>query len=97
MENTVYILYSQKLDKYYTGFTTNLKKRMSFHLDENSTGKFTSRADDWKIYFTINCESKQQGLEIERHIKRMKSKVYIQNLRKHPEISEKLLTKYKDS
>jgi len=33
---TVYILYSQKLNKYYTGFTTNLNVRFVFHTNSES-------------------------------------------------------------
>jgi putative endonuclease len=32
-------------------------------------------------------------MKIERHIKKMKSKKYIQNLKKYPEMVEKLLIK----
>jgi putative endonuclease len=31
---------------------------------------------------------------IEQHIKKMKSKVYIQNLKRYPEILQKLINKY---
>jgi putative endonuclease len=47
------------------------------------------------LFLKIDCDSKKQGLAIERHIKSMKSKIYIENLIKHPEIITKLLEKYK--
>ena len=37
----------------------------------------------------IDCDCKNQGINIERHIKRMKSKKYIENLKAYPKISEK--------
>ena len=49
---------------------------------------------DWKVFFTIECSSKKQGLAIEKHIKNMKSKTYIRNLAKYPEIAMKLIQKY---
>ena len=89
----VYILYSKKLNRYYTGFTTDLDVRLSVHADAESR-KFTSKSDDWTIYLRILCASKAQGVAIEKHIKRMKSKVYIENLMRYLEIIEKLKLYY---
>jgi putative endonuclease len=36
----------------------------------------------------------EQAHKIENHIKKMKSKKYIENLKKYPEISLRLLQKY---
>ena len=95
MSNTVYILYSKTLDKHYVGFSENLNQRLDFHLNDTQTRKFTYKADDWELIFNITCDSKRQGLSIEKHIKAMKSKIYLQNLIRYPEISSKLLEKYK--
>ena len=95
MGYTVYILFSSKLDKHYIGFTENFDQRIEFHLNENKSKKFTYKADDWKLVFSLICQTKSQGLSIEKHIKLMKSKVYIQNLIRYSEISLKLLEKYK--
>ena len=81
----VYILHSEKLKKFYTGFTSNFDVRLDFHF--NSEGrKFTHNAMDWALYLKMECESKNQAMLIEKHIKKMKSKIYIQNLIKYPEI-----------
>tara|TARA_R110000868_G_scaffold153826_1_gene379776 strand:+ start:99 stop:308 length:210 start_codon:yes stop_codon:yes gene_type:complete len=58
--------------------------------------KFPYNADDWTLFYKIDCTTKSQALKIEAHIKRMKSKVYIENLLKYSEITIKLLEKYKD-
>ena len=89
----VYILKSEILNRFYTGFTTNLEKRLQFHR-EAATQKFTGKAADWELFHTIECESKSQALAIEQHIKKMKSKVYILNLKKYPELCRKLLSRY---
>jgi len=93
MEYFVYILYSEKLSRYYTGSTSDISIRMGFH-DNAEARKFTAKADDWQLAFSLACNNKPQALAIERHIKAMKSKVYIQNLIKHPEIARKLIEKY---
>jgi len=57
--------------------------------------RYTAKADDWSIYYVIECESYPQAVRIEKHVKRMKSRVYFENLVKYPEISEKLKSKYR--
>ena len=93
MSNYVYILYSKKLDRFYTGFTQNFDLRMEFHRNPESR-KFTAKANDWEVFMKIECSSKEQGLKVESHIKRMKSKKYIYNLKSYPEMQIKLLNKY---
>ena len=89
----VYILHSKKLDRFYTGYSTNLEERLQFH-QSALPHKFTAKAKDWKFFMTISCEDKKQALEIEAHIKRMKSRTYIKNLKKYPEIIQKLKDRY---
>ena len=90
----VYILYSAKLDRFYTGFTSNLDERLDFHSNAEIR-KYTHNAKDWFVFYKIACNSKIQALHIEKHIKQMKSSIYIRNLLKYPEITEKLLIKYR--
>ncbi len=89
----VYILHSQKLDRFYIGYSSNFEERIEFHKNAPAH-KFTAKADDWTLFHSIHCNSKPQALSIEKHIKKMKSKTYIQNLKKYPEITQKLLIKY---
>jgi len=92
--HNVYILHSKKINRYYTGYTADITVRLEFH-DNAETGKFTYNADDWIHMYTLECDSKQQALAVEKHIKSIKSKTYIQNLMKYPEIALKLKEKYK--
>jgi putative endonuclease len=95
--NCVYILYSAKLDRFYIGFTAYFDLRLQFHLTSEESRKFTYNADDWILFLKIECQNKPQALAIEKHIKAMKSKVYIKNLIIYPEIVSKLIEKYKNS
>jgi putative endonuclease len=90
-----YILYSKQIDKFYIGATRlNPIIRKDRHLEEYyGSSKFTAKANDWILYYEIECASFTQALKIENHIKRMKSKSYIRNLHKYPEMTEKLLEK----
>ena len=92
--HTVYILQSQKLNRFYIGYTSNFNLRLEFHANAENR-KYSHNADDWTTFITVECEFKLQALAIEKHIKAMKSKTYIENLKRYPEIIEKLLDKYK--
>ena len=91
----VYILYSNKIDNFYTGSCLNLDNRLIEHKEQMFDKGFTHRADDWEVFFVIENLEYQQARKIEKHIKKMKSRVYINNLKKFPEISERLIKTYK--
>ncbi len=89
----VYILYSKKLNRFYIGYTSDFDTRLEFHKNAESH-KFTANAHDWELFLRIPCDSKKQALTIEKHIKNMKSKTYIENLIKYPDIILKLKDRY---
>ena len=93
-KNIVYILYSESTDSYYIGETIDIENRLLEHNTHFFTGAFTKRADDWAVFLTIECKNRTQARKIESHIKRMKSKTYILNLKKYPEMTERLIAKY---
>ena len=92
----VYILYSSKIDKYYIGQTELLAiERLDQHNSTFYDKSFTKNGIPWELYFELECKSKKQAIQIENHIKKMKSRLYIQNLKRYPEISIKLLNEYR--
>ena len=91
----VYILYSKELDKYYVGSCINMVERLSEHLNKKYIDSYTTRADDWILYFSIENLKYEQARLIESHIKKMKSKRYIENLKRYKELSKKLVELYK--
>jgi putative endonuclease len=92
---TLYILFSEKLNKYYIGSCKHLKERLEYHNNKSFSNAFTINSDDWILYFSCIDLDYKQARNIESHIKKMKSKVYIENLIKYPEIIERLKEKYK--
>ena len=82
-----YILYSKTIDNYYIGSCKEIENRLKQHRGNHFKTGFTKRTKDWKVYFLIENLEYQQARNIEKHIKRMKSKTYILNLKKYPEIS----------
>ncbi|MFO7844451.1 MAG: GIY-YIG nuclease family protein [Bacteroidales bacterium] len=85
-----YILYSKSLDKYYVGETQELEERLRLHHSGFFSSAYTIKTSDWELFYWIECESRKQARGIERHIKKMKSVAYYQNLKKYPEIISKL-------
>lgn len=65
------------------------------HKTKKYLHSYTSKVDDWVLFYSIiNLEYKQARL-IESHIKKMKSKTYIEHLKKFNEIVRKLIEQYK--
>ncbi len=90
----VYIIYSDKLNRYYVGETEQLDLRLEQHTTGFFKNSYTAKTTDWKLHLVINCENRTKARKIEMHIKRMKSIKYIQDLKKYPEIVLKLCNKY---
>jgi len=66
----VYIIRSLKFEKYYTGSTENLDRRLKNH----NSGKVRSTKvyKPWKIAYTELYESKSEALKREKQIKSYK-------------------------
>ncbi len=90
----VYVLYLAFIDRFYIGQTLNPEVRFEEHLQHAKPEAFTTRAEDWIIYYRLECKIRQQAILIERHIKHMKSRKYLKNLVEKPEIAEKLLERF---
>ncbi len=73
-----YIIYSEKLAKYYIGACIDLKRRLYEHNTGHS--KFTSLAVPWVVKFTKEFPTLQEAKQYELKIKKMKSRKYIDEL-----------------
>jgi putative endonuclease len=92
----VYILQSQSTKDYYIGQTEDIEIRLAQHNKGFYTKAYTSNLKDWQLVHLITCNSITQAIKIESHIKRMKSRIYLESIQKYPEISQKLIIKYSD-
>ncbi|MBX7089169.1 MAG: GIY-YIG nuclease family protein [Cyclobacteriaceae bacterium] len=92
---SVYILHSKKLDRFYIGSCKNLSYRIDQHLSKSFSRSFTARAEDWQLFFSMDELQFGQARLIERHLKQMKSRRYLENLKKYPEIAQNLIMKYR--
>ncbi|MEX6689569.1 GIY-YIG nuclease family protein [Danxiaibacter flavus] len=73
-----YILYSEKIDKYYIGACTDMQRRLYEHNIGHS--KFTKTGMPWTIVYTEEFDTLLQAKQRELQIKKMKSRKYIEGL-----------------
>ena len=95
MKYAVYILFSEKLNRFYIGTTDNPDRRILEHNSGKYDDAFTKNVIPWSLFLVIDDLSSNQAYQIEKHIKKMKSKKYIENLKSYPEIIIKLKAQYK--
>lgn len=87
-----YILFSERLNHFYVGATQeDVNKRIMNH-NSHRYGKhrYTATANDWTLFLFIESNDYAQAIRIEKHIKKMKSKTFILNLIKYPEMIDRL-------
>jgi putative endonuclease len=78
MSYSVYIIYSQSLDRYYVGHTENMLIRLDQH--NEGISKYTSKANDWQLMYTEVFLNRIEALIRERAIKAKKSRKYLEQL-----------------
>ncbi|WP_163381391.1 GIY-YIG nuclease family protein [Cyclobacterium sp. SYSU L10401] len=76
---TVYALYSEKFDKIYIGFTSDLQKRLISH-NELGTKGWTIKFRPWKLIHTETFESKNEAMDREKYLKTGVGREFIRNL-----------------
>jgi putative endonuclease len=74
----VYIIYSEKTDKYYVGACTNLQRRLYEH--NIGYSKFTSTGVPWALVYKEEYLDLLSAKRRETQIKKMKSRKYIEQL-----------------
>ena len=78
MKFTVYILFSEKYNKHYAGFTTNVALRIKSH---NEFGKeWTSRYRPWKLIYVNDFETKAEAMKYEEWLKTGAGRDFIKTL-----------------
>ena len=75
---TVYILFSQKLTKYYVGSTLNLEQRLFQH--NHGKTPFTKTGIPWIHIFSISVENRSQAILLETKIKKRGIERYLKDI-----------------
>ncbi len=78
-EFVVYILYSEKFNKNYTGFTSNLIERFKSHNYLGDKG-FTLKFRPWKVIHVEFFSSKSEAMKREKYLKSGIGREFIQSI-----------------
>ena len=78
MPSHCYILFSEKLNKYYIGSTTDIERRLHDH--NRGKEKFTRTGIPWILVYTEALETLTLARKRELQIKKQKSRKYIEQL-----------------
>ena len=73
---TVYVLYSEKYDKIYIGYTSNLEQRLLSHNKLSQKG-YTVKYRPWKIVYTEKFITKKEALQREKELKSSRGRNFI--------------------
>ena len=71
----VYILWSEKLQRYYVGSTNDLNDRL--HRHNSGDGKYTSKGTPWKLVHFFECLDRKEAVTLENRIKARGIKRYL--------------------
>ena len=77
MKYYVYVLRSDKFDRNYTGFTTNIETRLKQH---NSGKTISTRPyKPWRVLFFESYSNKKEALSREKYLKSGIGREYVKN------------------
>jgi putative endonuclease len=75
---TLYIIYSEKLNKYYIGYSSDVDERLRKH--NNASKGFTNAGRPWILVYTENYDSKQDAAAREKQLKNWKNRSRLEAL-----------------
>ena len=89
----LYVIYSPSIDRYYVGESPNVINRLDQHNSHYFRKGFTKAAQDWKIVLSTAWEHKDDAMYLEKFMKRMKSKTFIEKIIEDRTILKDILEK----
>ena len=75
----VYVLYSEKAKCKYTGYTSDIERRLKEH-NEGLLGKFTKGKGPWKLIYQEKFENKRAAIIREKELKTGKGRDHIKRI-----------------
>ena len=67
----LYILFSEKLNRFYVGQTNDLLSRLKRH--NSGQENYTSKGVPWEIVYFVQLESRGKAMRMEKKLKNLKS------------------------
>jgi len=88
--NLTLLIRGLKNGEYHTQHS--VEERLDQH-NNHYYGKhsFTAKANDWKIYLSLEVSDFEHAMRLERKIKSMKSRVFIEKLKNDPSLREDMI------
>ena len=76
---TVYVLYSEKYDKLYIEYTSDLKQRLLSH-NELARKGWTVKYRPWKLIYSEELTNKSAAIKREQELKSHRGRDFLQSL-----------------
>jgi len=76
---TTYVLYSEKYDKIYIGYTSNLQQRLLSH-NELATKGWTIKFRPWQLIYQEEFDTKSQAMKREKQLKSFQGRKFVRRL-----------------
>ena len=93
MTHFLYIFYSKTADMYYVGETIDVELRLNMHNNHVFNNSFSKIANDWIVKLIFEQPEKSNILFLEKFVKRMKSRKFIEKLIEEPQILTSILSR----
>jgi putative endonuclease len=77
MEFFVYILYSERISRYYVGHTDNVSGRIDEH--NRGKGNYTSKGIPWTLITTFAKPTRAEAMKLELQIKKRGIRRYLED------------------
>ena len=72
----VYVLFSVALQKFYTGYTSNLDKRIIHH--NLGLDRWSKRGIPWKLIYYETYKTKTEAIKREKYLKTGKGREFVE-------------------
>jgi putative endonuclease len=70
-----YVLFSERLGKFYIGSTQDIEMRIDCH--NRGLVKFTSRGIPWRLVWSVSFETRPEAVQMEMKIKKRGAKRFL--------------------
>jgi putative endonuclease len=78
----VYVIYSEKIRKNYTGHTDDIERRVFEH-NNGLLGKYTRGKGPWKLIYSEEYATRAEAMKREKELKTGKGRDFLKQITRH--------------
>jgi putative endonuclease len=78
----VYVIYSEKIRKNYTGHTDDIERRVFEH-NNGLLGKYTRGKGPWKLIYSEEYATRTEAMKREKELKTGKGRDFLKQITRH--------------